>query len=91
MENNDAIPTKRDDLLERDLNDEIVVMSPEGKVLHTFEGSARLIWSLIDGVRTIETLVECITEEYQVAASTARSDLDSFLAELQRLSLINIK
>jgi Coenzyme PQQ synthesis protein D (PqqD) len=87
MIGNDAIPVKTDYLLERDLGDEIVVMSPEGKFLHTFEGSARFIWSLIDGVRTIETLVECITQEYQVSTSIARSDLESFLAELRSLSL----
>lgn len=91
MEDKNAIPMKRDGLMERDLDDEIVVMSPEGKLLYTFEDSSLFIWNLIDGVRTIETLVECITEEYQVSATAARSDLDSFLAELRRLSLVDIK
>lgn len=91
MLGNEAIPIKKDDLLERDLSDEIVVMSKEGKVLHSLEGSARFIWGTIDGVRTIDAIVECLTEEYQVAPPIARSDLESFLSELQKLSLISIK
>jgi methyltransferase-like protein len=87
-DNNNPIPQRNDNLLERDLDDEIIVMSPEGNVLHTFEGSARFIWGMIDGTHTIEAILDGITEEYQVGTATARSDLEKFLAELQELSLI---
>jgi hypothetical protein len=91
MVENEVIPIKSEELLERDLGDEIVVMSKDGKVLHTFEGSARFIWGIIDGVRTIDAMLECVTEEYQVATPVARSDLASFLSELRKLSLIGNK
>jgi hypothetical protein len=83
-------PRKAERLLERELDEEIVVLSPEGNVLHSFEGSARFIWRLIDGNRTIDAILDAVTEEYQVEPATARTDLEIFLEEIQGLSLIRI-
>jgi hypothetical protein len=83
-------PKKMDNFLERELDDEIIVLSPEGNVLHSFEGSARFIWDLIDGLNTIDAILDSIINEYQVEPGTARNDLERFLIELQDLSLIRI-
>jgi hypothetical protein len=91
MADKGRIPQKTESLLERDIGDEVVVMSPEGNVLHTFEGSAHFIWNMIDGARTVDDILAGITGEYQVETSAARSDLEKFLADLQGLALINIK
>jgi hypothetical protein len=91
MADEGRIPQKTESLLERDIGDEVVVMSPEGNVLHTFEGSALFIWNMIDGARTVDGILAGIIGEYQVEASAARSDLEKFLAELQGLALIKIK
>ncbi len=91
MTEDSRTPKKMEKLLEREIDDEIVVLSPEGKFLHSFEGSARFIWSLIDGLRTIDSILDSIIEEYQVEPGTARNDLENFLAELQDLSLIRFR
>jgi hypothetical protein len=82
------IPCKVEKLLERDLGDEIVVLSPEGRELHSFEGSASFIWGKIDGQRTVDEILAAITEEYQVEPADAQSDLELFIAKLKSLSLI---
>ena len=91
MDTKDRIPKKTVDLLERDIEGEIVVMSPAGNVLHTFEGSALFIWKMMDGARTMEQIAALMTEEYLVEAEAARSDLETFMAELQKLSLVHLE
>jgi len=83
-----SVPSKTEGLMERSLNDEIVVLSSKGDVLHTFSGTARFIWSMIDGNRTIESIARAMTDEYEVDEETARSDLERFLGDLLSLSLI---
>jgi hypothetical protein len=86
-----SIPSKAEGLLERDLNDEIVVLTPEGKVLHSFAGTARFIWERIDGRRSIGDLLSAITEEYQVEPEVAQRDLEAFVSKLQGLALIALR
>jgi hypothetical protein len=88
MIEDNIVPQKKENALERELDDQVVVLSPDGNELITFEGSARFIWDRIDGVRTIEQILDGITEEFQVEASVARKDLEVFLVELQGRSLI---
>jgi hypothetical protein len=84
----DRVPRKKEGLLEKVLEDEIVVLSHEGDVLHSFGGTARLIWSMIDGANSLEAIAGALTDEYLVEATDARSDLEAFIAELENLSLI---
>jgi hypothetical protein len=88
MAEKNQIPQKSEKLLERDIDDEIVVMSPKGDELYTFVGSARFIWSMIDGVRPIDDILARVTDEYQVEASIAQRDLETFIAELRSISLL---
>jgi hypothetical protein len=88
MVRNGDQPRKTDGLLDRRLGDDIVVLSPDGKVLHTFSDSACFIWKRIDGEHTVEEIVSEIMDEYGVEAETARSDMSAFLAELANLGLI---
>jgi hypothetical protein len=88
MTEGNQIPKKNESLHERIIGDEVIVLSSEGNELHTFEGSARFIWGMLNGVRTVDDILALITEEYQVEAATAARDLDNFLEELRRLSLI---
>jgi hypothetical protein len=88
MTMNDRIPKKGKDLLEKKIEDEIVVMSPEGDVLHSFKDSARFIWEMIDGTNSLDRIVIGMTDEYQVDTAQAQADLDAFIVELEKLSLI---
>jgi hypothetical protein len=77
--------------MERAINDETVVLSRDGNVLHSFSDTASFIWSMIDGRRTTEDLTTAVLDEYQVDERTARDDVDRFLATLESLSLISVK
>jgi hypothetical protein len=84
----DYAPRKMPNLLERDIGEETVVLSEDGRVLHSLAGTAKLIWSLIDGQAATWSLVEGIVAEYQVTEEVARADLESFLSQLESLSLL---
>jgi hypothetical protein len=91
MNSNSLIPQKSENYRERVIDDETVVMSSEGDTLYTFEGSARFIWNLIDGKLPFDKLLARVIDEYEVEPSIALSDLEAFLAELQKIALIKIK
>jgi hypothetical protein len=83
-------PSKTEGILDRSLGDDIVVLSPDGKVLHTLSGTACFIWGMIDGSRSIDEIASAITDEYQIDEETARRDIHAFLTELEKLRLIAI-
>lgn len=83
-----AVLKKNPGLLERDLGDAVVVMTAEGKELHTLKASALLLWQLIDGVRTSGDLVAALVAEYEVDENRARTDVEAFAASLEKAGLI---
>jgi len=91
MPPNGRIPQKTESYMERVIDDETVVMSPEGDTLYTLEGSARFIWNSIDGKLPFDKILALVIEEYEVEPSIALSDLEAFLAELQKIAFIKIK
>lgn len=87
----DGIPAKADGILERSLNEEIVVLSPKGDVLHTLADTSKFIWSMIDGTRSAGSIAQEVTHEYEVDESAAKADLLAFLDKLLSISIITIK
>ena len=47
------------------------------------------IWSLLDGSRTADEIVDLLCAEYEVEAATARGDLEALLDDLAGVSLIS--
>ena len=90
MNKGTLIPVKNSDILEKNLGEEIVIMTMKGEVIHTIEGSAIFIWNHIDGSQSIDSIAARITEEYDTEIFTARADLETFLEELQNLELISV-
>ncbi len=47
------------------------------------------IWELIDGQRNLSEILNAILEEHKVVEETARADLLSLIAELEKLGAIS--
>jgi hypothetical protein len=47
-----------------------------------------LCWSLLKDAQTLDTLSEALSEKYGIAQEEAKGDVEPFLAELQKLGLI---
>ncbi len=59
-----------------------VVVLPQGAEIKVLNPCGSLIFELLDGAHTVEDIVEAIRKEYQVEDLQARTDVLSFLQEL---------
>lgn len=84
------IPSRKEGLLERSTGDAIVVMKETGDVVHTLEGTALFIWSILDGLRSIDAIADELTIRYDVDLKEAVADTEKFIAQLSENGLINI-
>jgi hypothetical protein len=57
--------------------------------VYTLSPVAARIWSLLDGVRTVEEIAEALAGEFDVDAATAAGDVSELLADLASASLIS--
>jgi len=56
--------------------------------VYVFTPVAARIWSLLDGARDNESIIETICSEYEVESSVARRDLGELLGSLEAADLV---
>jgi len=66
----------------------LVIRSPEENETHSIEDIGAFIWKRIDGKNDLDTILDEILLEYEVAASTAAKDLQSFVSQLMEAGLV---
>jgi len=76
------------DMVERDLGDELVIMTQNGEKIHSFEDSALLIWKFIKEEIIPEKIISELIKEYDVEEDLARKDLSAFIIELQQKGIL---
>lgn len=75
------------DFLLRDVAGKLVLV-PVGKAATAFPGmitvnpAGKFIWELLETPRTMESVVEAMTDRYDVSAQTAKADAEQFLQRL---------
>jgi hypothetical protein len=76
----------------RDYDGETVVLVPlaetEAQVLNEVGGR---VWALLDGRRDVASIIETVTEEFEVSAEVAAADVRSFLTELLDRDLVRVR
>lgn len=76
------------DLIGASVDDELVMMSVEHGQYYGLGGVGPRVWELLDQPRTLNELVEVILDEYEVERAVCESDLVGFLAQMEKLGLI---
>ncbi len=77
----------------REIADEYVVI-PVGDEASRVSGIISLneqgafLWKLLDSDQTEETLVDALTEEFDVEADVARKDIQTFLSQLKEIGCL---
>jgi pyrroloquinoline quinone biosynthesis protein D len=71
----------------RDLGDEYVFYDSSGEKLHILNGTAREIYLLCDGSRTLREVAGALAEMYEVEEETAREDV---LRTARRLTILEL-
>lgn len=83
-----TLSLREQDLDWRDINDEIVALDAQGAMYLAVRGSAAVLWRLLAGAATRETLVEMLVKTYEIDAATAGDDVDEFLLTLSERGLL---
>jgi hypothetical protein len=84
---------RSDDVVCRQVGQESILVPIRQNVgnldfVYTLSPVAARIWSLLDGKRTVESVVQTINDEYDVTPETARKDVHELLTDLAEVSLI---
>ena len=71
-----------------EIDDETVVMSLDSGDFFSLAGTARSIWTLLDGTRDRAALLAALAAEYRIEPAAVADEVDAFLAELAAAGLI---
>ena len=83
--------SRTNDLLSTELDQETVLMSMDAGAYYGLEGAARNIWEKLESPTSFSELVDCLEREYRVSRETCASDLQKFLAEMEREGLLRVE
>lgn len=83
---NDAKPTRRDDLLVKDIGGEKLVHGGPDDAIHVLNPSAALIWDCCDGHHGVDDIAQALRDHFSVPAgrdvlADVRSTLDVLAAK----------
>ena len=79
------------DLLSTELDQETVLMSIDAGAYYGLEGTARSIWEKLENPTSFSELVDCLVRQYLVSHETCASELQKFLAEIEREGLLRVE
>ncbi len=71
----------------REVDGEMVIISPEDSQVHELNETASLIWKHAES-ESVEELAERISAEYDVSLEAARADIGELVAALEQKQLV---
>lgn len=81
-------PRANDALEGRDLGDEYLFYDREHDRVHVLNGTAREVFLLCDGSRTVAQLALALVDRYGIDDETARRDTEELVTRLRELGLL---
>jgi hypothetical protein len=85
-----AVPVRNPRLAWREMDGEVIIISPEDNFLHELNETASLLWSHADGVRDLAQIAARIAEAYDVPIEEARVDAAELIAALVERKLLSM-
>jgi hypothetical protein len=85
---------KSSSMVHRQIADETILVPIRRDVadldsIYALGGVAPRVWQLIDGQRTLQDVVACIVQEYEVEADVAKADVLDLVAQLDAIGALN--
>lgn len=71
------------DLSQREIEGELLLLTPNDDVLYTLNGSGRLVWERIGRGIGLEDVAAELASVYDIPVDTARADVAAFVSELE--------
>ena len=74
---------------------ETLIVPVRGRVgdlasIYSFNGTASLIWKLLESPRTVAELAAAVAQEYQVERELAERDVTEFVSEMKAVGLVEV-
>jgi hypothetical protein len=91
MEVSSGLPCRSERTAFRVVQGEAVVMVVERRELHRLNPVGSRVFELCDGSTSVDAIVDAIVREFDVDVTTARADVDQFIAELASVGAISFK
>lgn len=85
-----AVPRRVSSLLECELSEELLLHVPGSSSAHSLNASARAIWALCDGQRSIDAVAGDLTRRFEVPPGESLAAVRNVLARLVDLGLIQL-
>jgi hypothetical protein len=85
-----TVPRRAEGLLECELLDELLLHVPGDPVAIALNASARAVWELCDGGRSIETIALDLTQRFEAAPGEILAAVQEVVRELTRLRLLQL-
>ncbi|MEM1447828.1 MAG: PqqD family protein [Planctomycetota bacterium] len=76
--------------LSAEIEGETIVLNFEDGMYYALDSVGAFIWSLVQSPRRVSEIRDRILDEYEVGPDRCEADLVRLLAELQRLSLVEV-
>ena len=81
-------PVRNPKLAWREIEGEIVIISPEDSQVHELNETASLIWKYADGSRSCDEIAANVAAEFDVTLEAARADVAQLVAALEEKRLL---
>jgi len=81
-------PIRNPQLAWREIDGEILIISPEDSQVHELNETAAFVWNRADGVRSVEEIAAELTAEFDVTIESARADIADLIAQLADKGLL---
>lgn len=85
---NGALWRKNPILAWREIEGEIVIISPNNSVLHELNETASFVWKRLDGRRSGAEIATSLAAEYDVKPEDALGDIETLVEELASRQLL---
>lgn len=71
------------DVSQREIEGELLLLTPNDDVLYTLNGSGRLVWERIALGDGLATIIDELASVFCIPIAAARTDVEAFVAELE--------
>ncbi len=80
-------PIRKQDLVWREVDGEVVILSSDNKLMHVLNDVGSRIWAQLDGEHSKEDILSMVSAEYEDAGDV-KKDVSEYLNELRQLNFL---
>jgi hypothetical protein len=86
----DSIVVSPANHLAADMGGEYVILGIQDEMYYGVDGAAARIWELIQEPRTVESIVDTISSEFEVERDRCAQDVAAFLGDLAERAIVEV-